>query len=1030
MRTRRLRRKNTKKSILRSTRRILQGGNGNIQYVNDILANPDADINQLDNHGRTPLYIASANGNIEYVKKLLANSGIDINKTKTISNDTPLYVAAKNKHIEIVRLLLSSPSIDVNNVFYLAIKNGETDIVRILIEEPLVNINKQLQYRFPPIRVAVELGQLEIVKLLLDHPRIILDRIGLLDSAVRNGFVSIVKLLLADPRIDINEAPAHGGSTPLLSAIRNGNIEIVKLLLADPRIDINKLTQNNTMTPFLAAIKKNDTGIIKLLLTDSRLNIANNLYQELVSDVHDADILKQILTHLSIANRNEYSNLDTAFKFAIKKGNTLVFEVLLNSPHITITNDLMNEVKESINHITHMMLKIKQLYPNEYVTYDKTIDAEVRRLIPILRNKDEMIDNLIVAYKHVSDIIELRMVPELMDVIKENVIEFEKVTSRKRRDILYKYIATICNIIRNKYPEYKFTECEHLFALPNALNVKPGILNTNVPERRIINKRDLHFSVEDGITILTMPAGMLLYHSFYVGESEPVINRILKLMGGIIPPGSTAEIDTKNNKLLLKGCIDQFQQKFFFSNPAGGDALSITTNDVGFNSMCIYETTRDMRFAVLMSPSPHHRIAGQSHPSKNTCDKLSPSMCACDRTPYNKCRRAYDYDVCLTPEFLNAHSLDGHIAIAEADSYNKLMKMHDKEISTSIFADKPYKLLTRLIYDGGRSIDKRVDNTGEHIISGFPEIVIHIFGTDWYNRTKSMKYEYTINLPNSYSDKEIESALTDFLLDVNSNNISMGFKSALKLISHSTIRGWYDIYNVSIVKSMVDPTYKSIFYLNSLLAYMKRAYSFYFDTRTGFMIREGSLYTPNIRVEDGSIISFKDVSMRGSEGSRGSTALEKSYTARLKGEFWDKNNILIPAENTNIMRVTRGGRRTIRLLAKNKGISHISMHATKKNMTTANRNIFSDSRKNSMNTEHTYNANETDDTCEVIRLEYTPPPVSEETLEFIKRALAVPQNVPSVPYDMSNYTYALLDIILHMAALRKSSSRQGTVKYN
>ena len=57
-------------------------------------------------------------------------------------------------------------------------------------------------------------------------------------------------------------------------------------------------------------------------------------------------------------------------------------------------------------------------------------------------------------------------------------------------------------------------------------------------------------------------------------------------------------------------------------------------------------------------------------------------------------------------------------------------------------------------------------------------------------------------------------------------------------------------------------------------------------------------------------------------------------------------------------------------------------------------------------------------THKTIRLEYTPPPMPQETRDFITRALAVPPNVPTSRYEMSNDTKALLDIILHIARLQ------------
>ena len=64
-----------------------------------------ANVNQVDNHGRTPLYWASKFGYIEWVKYLL-DKGAKINKEEQ-NGKTPLYIASEEGKKDVVKLLLN-----------------------------------------------------------------------------------------------------------------------------------------------------------------------------------------------------------------------------------------------------------------------------------------------------------------------------------------------------------------------------------------------------------------------------------------------------------------------------------------------------------------------------------------------------------------------------------------------------------------------------------------------------------------------------------------------------------------------------------------------------------------------------------------------------------------------------------------------------------------------------------------------------------------------------------------------------------
>ena len=77
---------------------------GNVASVKRFLNNSTTDVNQVDETGQTPLYVACWKGHVDVVRLLLARKEIDINK-KADGGWTPLEIAQARKHTKIVTLL-------------------------------------------------------------------------------------------------------------------------------------------------------------------------------------------------------------------------------------------------------------------------------------------------------------------------------------------------------------------------------------------------------------------------------------------------------------------------------------------------------------------------------------------------------------------------------------------------------------------------------------------------------------------------------------------------------------------------------------------------------------------------------------------------------------------------------------------------------------------------------------------------------------------------------------------------------------
>ncbi len=318
--------------------------------------------------------------------------------------------------------------------------------------------------------------------------------------------------------------------------------------------------------------------------------------------------------------------------------------------------------------------------------------------------------------------------------------------------------------------------------------------------------------------------------------------------------------------------------------------------------------------------------AGKQHSVRKRVDKQHAAKKRAVRQPAAKqravrqhggeliCPYAFDYDVCLKPEFLHRLQLDGHIAIAGEDSYEERMAPFESRILFESAYDKEYKKLTRILYNGGRSVDDRTEY-GAPVYTGFPELVIQIFGTDWYGSHKSKDSTHRIPLTPGHTLESRIKIISKYLLDYNYDVLpDIEFKTPLRLLGISTaFGGYFDLVNGGN-KALGFPTASAIdtFYLHFLKNYFDGSLRFYFDTRNGFLIRETApIY---VRMPDGSDKSFLELCKMGGEAATGKTALEITAAARRAGGGpWAAADCLVPA----VKKQAAGRRRSRRMMTNN-----------------------------------------------------------------------------------------------------------------
>jgi hypothetical protein len=522
-------------------------------------------------------------------------------------------------------------------------------------------------------------------------------------------------------------------------------------------------------------------------------------------------------------------------------------------------------------------------------------------------------------------------------------------TDNEIKSIKQKLLNSGNNIYKNLLIKNKYIEEEKLYNVINTrrdytnkqlnymrkhINIKPldlKLSEIDIPKSTpLINTIDnfiMHNITTYGHTknynmkVITIPEGSLLFNSTRIKDdidklleetdTSKIAFNITNILKGILP--FNTNITIKDTFIEIESCLDHLSQKFFYTNPVGGSALSNL-----FNITYAFQTKRNINLALLMSPGDYHRKKGE-HPDKILCSDFPTKQCACsieevefnNGSKMNKCKFGYEYDVCLRSEFLQEHNLDGHIAIPKKDSYEKLMYKFDKLFMQQQFS-KTYTDTHRIFFDYCRSVD---DRQTEDIITGFPEIVLHTFGTDWYNDVDKKTIKIIKELP---SDNNIIKWITNLLVELNTSlidSIGLGIESSIKLISLATPKYYINLEKNRIKyafnKLEIDALkkYKSFgSYLNFLQAYNDGEIDWLIDPRTGFLLRKG--YLPKIVFENGEIRDYEELCIVGTDDLEGNLLVRSAKSRELQ-LFWKKDDclIFIKGSKKNYM---GGKRKTIR----------------------------------------------------------------------------------------------------------------------
>lgn len=210
-----------------------------LHALRTILQRDKAQVDALDEKGRTALHLAAASGQLEFVKALL-EAGADVNSCGG-DRATPLLLAATNGHAAVVAVLMAhggNPrALDNNGVepIEMASRVGRLSVVEALIRHPLAFEKRNMDQAHPlteSLCLAARHGHEAIVKTLLDEgvPASALDRsdMNALMHAIKGGHLNLIKTLLQHTSLAVWDIDAP---SLVAVAVEDGSPQALDLLL-------------------------------------------------------------------------------------------------------------------------------------------------------------------------------------------------------------------------------------------------------------------------------------------------------------------------------------------------------------------------------------------------------------------------------------------------------------------------------------------------------------------------------------------------------------------------------------------------------------------------------------------------------------------------------------------------------------------------------------------------------------------------------------------------------------------------------
>ncbi len=335
------------------------------------------DFNSTLKNGDTYLTLACKNNSIKTVKSLLKSDKIDVNKPNS-KGFTPLYAAIDSGNSNIVKLLLNRPEINPSKIVH------GTDVLHLALSKN--NIDK------------------EVLELLLNHPNTNVnqtdtDGLSPLHSiclSERGNIGVITQLLKSD--ININQ-PTQRGYTALDLAILSGNKNVLNSLISHKNTEVNKVNHQG-FTPLQLSVMRGNAEAVSALLQHKKIDINladRNGNTPLITacKCNNSLIAYYLIAHGADVNQKNYNN-ESPLSIAMNQQNETMVSLLCSSPKLMSPSSQTAEpeakkfttnLQKAFN-IIKKPFKTKELKKFQQELKESSTEKHIEKLIELIRNKD------------------------------------------------------------------------------------------------------------------------------------------------------------------------------------------------------------------------------------------------------------------------------------------------------------------------------------------------------------------------------------------------------------------------------------------------------------------------------------------------------------------------------------------------------------------------------------------------------------------------------------------------------------------
>ena len=241
---------------------------------------------------------------------------------------------------------------------HLAVRSGDVNKVRGVLLNSKMSINSIDHRRRTPLELACELGNLDIIKTLIDHT--VQDDKGtigdkLLKIALNYEKDEVILLLLLNSKCDPNIKGRYYHESPLHLACEKGNLSLIRTLIRDYYADLNNKNSIGD-APFVSALENERGEVMLVLISEFGYDPTNIKGRYGVSPLHVAckkgnlSLIRTLIHdyHEDLNAKNSHGK--TPFVSALENERDEVMLVLISEFEYDLTN-IKNRLGVSSLHV-------------------------------------------------------------------------------------------------------------------------------------------------------------------------------------------------------------------------------------------------------------------------------------------------------------------------------------------------------------------------------------------------------------------------------------------------------------------------------------------------------------------------------------------------------------------------------------------------------------------------------------------------------------------------------------------------------